>query len=143
MTTRQRFELNRKTRIFTAGRGQAYLNNKEYDKAIDDLTIAILLDPKMPGPLAIGGLFLVGKKEFDKAIEDYNEAIRPIRIWPLGSPTGELPMATRSNTTRPSTTSPRPFDSTQRMPELSNASAGPTLTSKGTNTTRRSTITQR
>ena len=57
-------------------RGAAWVNMKDYGKAIADYKEAILLDPKNALGYRNRGWVWDEKKEYDKAIADYNEAIR-------------------------------------------------------------------
>ncbi len=61
--------------VVYAVRGEMFQNDKEYDKAIADLTEAIRLDPD-PVTYARRGQFWHTKGEYDKAIADYDESIR-------------------------------------------------------------------
>jgi len=56
-------------------RGLAYLDEKDYDKAISDFTEAIRLDPKFDAYFHRGVAY-AEKGDHDKAISDYTEAIR-------------------------------------------------------------------
>ncbi len=57
-------------------RGKAWLDKKEYEKAIADYSEAIQLDPKLAVAWNNRGVAWLGKNEYDKAIADYTEAIR-------------------------------------------------------------------
>jgi len=57
-------------------RGLAYNEKQEYDKAIDDFSEAIRLNPKDAIAFGNRGNAYDSKQEFDKAIADYSEAIR-------------------------------------------------------------------
>jgi tetratricopeptide (TPR) repeat protein len=57
-------------------RGYEYLQKKQYDKAIEDFTEAIRLDPKLADAYLNRGVAFEKKKEYDKAIKDYTEVIR-------------------------------------------------------------------
>jgi tetratricopeptide (TPR) repeat protein len=57
-------------------RGNALLNKNDYDKAIEEFSQAIRLDPKYPGAYHSRGRAWEGKRDTEKAIADYTEAIR-------------------------------------------------------------------
>lgn len=57
-------------------RGIEALKSKDYDKAIEEFTTVIRLDPKQFGAFRWRGFAYAEKKEFDKAIDDLSEAIR-------------------------------------------------------------------
>ena len=61
------------TKVFNSG--FAYLNKKEYDKAISDFTKAIEIDPNYPFAYANRGLAYTYRKDLTRAILDYNKAI--------------------------------------------------------------------
>lgn len=56
-------------------RGVAYLKIEEYDKAIDDFSAVITLDPENERGYYYRGITLVDKKDFDHALEDLDHAI--------------------------------------------------------------------
>jgi tetratricopeptide (TPR) repeat protein len=56
--------------------GHAWLEKKEYDKAIQDFDEAIRLDPKDSFAFSYRGIAWYSKEEYDKAIQDFDEAIR-------------------------------------------------------------------
>ena len=58
------------------GRGVAYGNKGDYDRAIADFTEAIRVDPKLATAFSNRGLAYEKKGSYDRAIADYNEAIR-------------------------------------------------------------------
>jgi tetratricopeptide (TPR) repeat protein len=58
------------------GRGEAYSDKKDYEKAIVDYTEAIRLDPTDEMAYFSRGIAYSHKKDYDKAIADYTEAIR-------------------------------------------------------------------
>src|SRR5215469_8549694 len=57
-------------------RGNIYLSQRNYDRAIDDYNEAIRLDPKYAIGFNNRGLAYQRKGQIDRAIEDYDEAIR-------------------------------------------------------------------
>lgn len=57
-------------------RGIAYRKKGEYDKAIDDFTEALRLNPKFLSAHAHRGNAHFDKKDYDKALADYGEAYR-------------------------------------------------------------------
>jgi tetratricopeptide (TPR) repeat protein len=57
-------------------RGNAHLNNRNYDRAIDDYNDAIRLDPKYAIGFHNRGLAYLRKGRLDPAIEDFDAAIR-------------------------------------------------------------------
>ncbi len=57
-------------------RGIAYQTKNEHDKAIEDFSEAIRLDPKDPDAYHRRGIAYHVRKEYSKAIKDYSEAIR-------------------------------------------------------------------
>jgi tetratricopeptide (TPR) repeat protein len=59
-------------------RGNAWLDKKEYDKAIEDFNEAIRLEPRNADMNAFHsrGIAWFWKKEYDNAIQDFGEAIR-------------------------------------------------------------------
>jgi len=57
-------------------RGNVHLNNRDYDRAVDDFSEAIRLDPKFAIGFNNRGFALQRKGQIDRAIEDYDEAIR-------------------------------------------------------------------
>jgi tetratricopeptide (TPR) repeat protein len=57
-------------------RGTAWLDKKEYDKAIKDFDEAVRLDPTDASSFHNRGVAWSGKGEHDKAVRDYDEAIR-------------------------------------------------------------------
>jgi tetratricopeptide (TPR) repeat protein/tRNA A-37 threonylcarbamoyl transferase component Bud32 len=58
-------------------KGDEWLHQKEYDKAIKEYDEAIRLDPRSALAFSNRGLaWHNGKKDYDKAIQDYTEAIR-------------------------------------------------------------------
>ena len=56
-------------------RGGAYLQRRDYDKAIADCDQAIRLDPQLAAACNIRGTAYVQKHEYDKAILNYHRAI--------------------------------------------------------------------
>jgi len=56
-------------------RGDGFLKNDQYDKAIDDFNAAIKLDPKHSLAYSGRGTALLGKKQYDKAVDDFITAI--------------------------------------------------------------------
>ena len=112
-------------------RGRAYFNKQEYDKAIEDYTEAIRLDPRYAVAYCGRGDTYRKKKEYDKAIEDYTEAIRLDPryefLYPIGDRIGFVPnLAVAYNNrgdtyfdkqemTKPSRTTPRLSDSPPGM----------------------------
>ena len=54
----------------------AWYDKKDYDKAIDDFTDAIRIDPKYATAYYNRGLVWKAKGDNDKAMADYDEAIR-------------------------------------------------------------------
>ena len=62
---------------------------KELDKAIEDLTEAIRLNPEYARAYNNRGWCLLGKKEYDRAIKDFDISIRmepTDDVGPLGQP---------------------------------------------------------
>jgi tetratricopeptide (TPR) repeat protein len=57
-------------------RADMYCNKRKYDKAIDDYTKAIELEPDNPFCHSLRGMAYANKKEYDFAIADFSEAIR-------------------------------------------------------------------
>jgi tetratricopeptide (TPR) repeat protein len=57
-------------------RGSVHLSRRDYDRAIDDYSEAIRLDPKYAIGFNNRGLAYLRKGKLDRAIEDYDEAIR-------------------------------------------------------------------
>ena len=57
-------------------RGSAWVEKKEFDKAINDYNEAIRLDPTLALARFVRGDVWSAKKEYDKAIDDYTEAVR-------------------------------------------------------------------
>jgi len=57
-------------------RGNAHLNNRNYDRAIDDYNETIRLDPKYAVGFYNRGLAYLRKGRIDHAIEDFDAAIR-------------------------------------------------------------------
>ena len=68
--------LNQKLAERYYGRGIAYGQNGNYDKAIADLTEAIRLNPKLAQAYYSRGVIYWHKGNHDRAIADFNEAIR-------------------------------------------------------------------
>lgn len=56
------------------GRARAYMELQEYQKALDDLNVAITLNPKDPVTYNNRGVVFFFMKKYDKAFEDYNKA---------------------------------------------------------------------
>jgi tetratricopeptide (TPR) repeat protein len=56
--------------------GNAYLDKKEYDRAIQDYDRAIQLDPAYAAAYYNRGVAYLDKKEYDRAIQDYDRAIQ-------------------------------------------------------------------
>ena len=69
------------------GRGLAYENKNEHDKAIADLTESIRLDPKNAKAYYNRGLAYENKNEHDNAVADFTEAIRLDRktLWRIAA----------------------------------------------------------
>ncbi|MEW6455084.1 MAG: VWA domain-containing protein [Acidobacteriota bacterium] len=63
-------------------RGIAYSELKEYNKAIEDFTEAIKLNPKYEEAFNNRGVAYYNSGEYDRAIEDYTEAIRLEKGYP-------------------------------------------------------------
>ena len=61
--------------VFNA-RGNARLDNRDFDRAIDDYSEAIRLDPKFAVGFNNRGLGYQRKNQYDLAIQNYDEAIR-------------------------------------------------------------------
>ena len=61
--------------IAFANRGRAYFDKGEYDRTIDNTTLAIELDPKLANGFAIRGTAFAAKREYDSAITDLTSAI--------------------------------------------------------------------
>ncbi|MGH6848409.1 MAG: tetratricopeptide repeat protein, partial [Methylocella sp.] len=59
-----------------AYRGDAYATKANHDRAIQDCTEAIRLDPKYSYAYTVRGASYANKANYDHAIQDYNEAIR-------------------------------------------------------------------
>jgi tetratricopeptide (TPR) repeat protein len=57
-------------------RGQAYTENNDSDKALEDFNEAIRLDPKATLAYYHRANIAYGKGQYDKALEDYNAVIR-------------------------------------------------------------------
>jgi tetratricopeptide (TPR) repeat protein len=57
-------------------RGNAYLNKKDYDRAIANYSDAIRLDPSYAVAFRNRGLTYRYKKDHDRAIADYSDAVR-------------------------------------------------------------------
>jgi len=57
-------------------RGVEALDKKDYDKAIQEFTEAIRLDPKQVNGFIYRGIAYSNKQNLDKAIDDFTEAIR-------------------------------------------------------------------
>lgn len=57
-------------------RGNAYLNMKDYDRAIADYDQSLRLNPKYIKSFGNRGLAYANKKDYDRAIANYNEVIR-------------------------------------------------------------------
>ena len=62
--------------IAYANRGSVWMQKKQYDKAIADLSEAIRLDPELAGLYGNRGRAWFQKKEFDRAISDLDQCIR-------------------------------------------------------------------
>ena len=67
--------------------GNTYVNNGEYDKAIEQYNKALAIDPQRVNSLSNLGNAYVKKGEYDKAIEQYNKAlaIDPQRVNTLSN----------------------------------------------------------
>ena len=65
-------------------RGNVYLVQKEYDKALSDFNTAIQLNPNSVHAYNNRGNLYLEKKEYDRAMSDYNEAIRLNPTYALG-----------------------------------------------------------
>ena len=63
-------------------RGETCEKNREHDKAVDDFTKAIRLDPKYVDAYCGRGIAYGAKRDFDKAIDDCTEAIRLAPNYP-------------------------------------------------------------
>ena len=63
-------------RVRIRRRGFAYYSKGCFDKAIDDYSQAIRLNPKAAAPYAGRGLAQAGKGDFKKAIADYDKAVQ-------------------------------------------------------------------
>jgi tetratricopeptide (TPR) repeat protein len=61
--------------IAYTNRGAAFLEEKQYDKAIDDFSKTIELSPRNANAYLGRGFALANKKQFSRAIEDLNRAI--------------------------------------------------------------------
>jgi tetratricopeptide (TPR) repeat protein len=61
--------------IAYSNRGAAFLEEKQYDKAIDDFNKTIELSPRNANAFLGRGLSLANKNQFSRAIEDVNRAI--------------------------------------------------------------------
>jgi tetratricopeptide (TPR) repeat protein len=61
--------------IAYSNRGAAFLNEKQYDKAIDDFSKTIELGPRNANAYLGRGFALANKNQFSRAIEDINRAI--------------------------------------------------------------------
>ena len=57
------------------GRGNTYINLKDYDKALADYSTAIQLDPKYTKAYNSRGITYSILKDYDKALADYTKAI--------------------------------------------------------------------
>ena len=57
-------------------RGNAYYNQKEYDRAIEDYNQALKLNPKLVAAFNNRGIAYGNKGEYDRAIADYNQALK-------------------------------------------------------------------
>ncbi|MEX1083986.1 MAG: tetratricopeptide repeat protein, partial [Xanthobacteraceae bacterium] len=57
-------------------RGIAYYYKKEYDRAIEDYSQAIRLDPKYAAAFVNRGIAYERKGQYDRAIENYSQVIR-------------------------------------------------------------------
>jgi tetratricopeptide (TPR) repeat protein len=57
-------------------RGTSWCRQREYDKAIEDFTLAVHLDPKYAAAFNSRGIAWASKKLPDKAIEDYTQALK-------------------------------------------------------------------
>ena len=56
-------------------RGNAYYNQKEYDRAIEDYNQALKLNPKLVAAFNNRGIAYAQKGEYDRAIADFNQAL--------------------------------------------------------------------
>ena len=61
--------------IIYGNRGTAYYNKGDYDRAIQDIDQAILLNPNEPSFYDTRGVAYKKKSDYDRAIQDFNEAI--------------------------------------------------------------------
>lgn len=59
--------------------GVVYVDKGEFDKAIEEFSKAIRLDPNLAKAYSNRGMAYLRKREFDKAIEEFNKAIE--RRW--------------------------------------------------------------
>jgi len=70
-------KLNSKLAQAYAGRGRAFANKRDFDRAIADLSEAIRIDPKLPRAYSNRALVYIKKREFTLAVADFDQAIRP------------------------------------------------------------------
>jgi tetratricopeptide (TPR) repeat protein len=57
-------------------RGNAYNEQRDYDRAIKDYDEAVRLNPKHANAFSNRGVAYAGKRDYDRAIQSYDEAIR-------------------------------------------------------------------
>ena len=98
-------------------RGNAWQDKREYDKAIADYNEAIRLDPKkriVPQPRQSRGR-QEGLRQGHRRLQRSHPTRSQVRCRLHAGP---CVGRTRRSTTRPSPTTPRPSDSTRRMPTL-------------------------
>jgi Flp pilus assembly protein TadD len=78
--------------LFT-NRGKAYLEKKDYSKAIDDCNKAIRLDPKNVSAYSLRGRAYQETGDLDKAAEDWNRCneLNYRRIWEKLPRLGDFP----------------------------------------------------
>jgi tetratricopeptide (TPR) repeat protein len=62
--------------ITLSNRGLGYLRNKEFDKAIIDLSDSLLVNPKNPFAFSNRGDAWLEKKNYDRALADFDDALR-------------------------------------------------------------------
>lgn len=62
--------------ITLSNRGLGYLRNKEFDKAIIDLSDSLLVNPKNPFAFSNRGDAWLEKKNYDRALADFDEALK-------------------------------------------------------------------
>ena len=58
------------------GNGKAYYRQGEYDRALNDVSEAIRLNPRLSTTYAKRGVIFERKGEYGNAIDDYTDAIR-------------------------------------------------------------------